>query len=136
MTPKPPKLIPKRPVRRGFMTIAAGFQFNRGVLLCADTQYTGGSIKFFQSKLYQSSGTNGSGMERVDAVVAASGSDGYMQAVVSQCEETTIWNFAFREGDEGNAGDKLREKLEDTLCAYYEKHIYKHPHYGYTGGPL
>ena len=46
---RPPKPIPPR---RKPVTIAAGFKFNGGILLCADTEQThGGVLKVSGSKL-------------------------------------------------------------------------------------
>src|ERR1700722_16781927 len=50
--PKPlPGPKPKRPPKRGSMTICAGFNSEYGVVLCADSQETRGSMKFDAPKL-------------------------------------------------------------------------------------
>ena len=116
------------------MTIAAGVQFAGGVLLCADTQYSGGSIKFFDTKLSRYTFTDDEGREQMNAVVAASGTDVYMQSLVRVFEDA-IFRFDFDQ-EQGSPNEALRRNLETALGEFYQKHIFKHPHYGYTSGPF
>jgi 20S proteasome alpha/beta subunit len=136
IAPKPQR-VPIRRQRKGFMTIAAGVQFNGGVLLCADTQYSSQSIKFFDTKILRTSGHD----SRMDdpelhlwsAAIAFSGTDGYMQMAVDQIDNA-LADFGFGP-EEGSTVNNLREKISDVLVEFHKKHIYGHPHYGYMGGP-
>jgi 20S proteasome alpha/beta subunit len=133
--PKPPR---KQRLRKGFMTIAAGFQFNGGVLICADRQYSGPSIKFFETKLsYLDTVEPGSDRrkESLHTVIAMTGTDGYMQTVCEQVQDAIHRAYDNTDADQRSAIVE-REVIEQALAKAYKKHIYPHPHYGYTTGPV
>ncbi len=107
------------------MTIAAGFKFSDGVLLCADTQITyQGIAKVSGTKIlpFEFKG-NGS-----KVVFAFSGSVNYAKGGIKQCVRAISKLSAVS-----------REELENAICdslnAYFQKLIYKHPHYQLVGGP-
>ena len=133
---KPPKplRLDRRRLHRGFMTIAAGFQFNGGVLLCADSQYSGRSIKFFDSKLKELTQHSRDGDEQFRSVIAVSGTDCYLDMAVSACENAMLKVIDADAVDIGEP-DAIRTALSDALCEFHQKQIFKHPHYGYSDGP-
>ncbi len=110
------------------MTIAAGFHFDVGVLVCADTQFSSPSLKFHAPKL---SSTLSLGKKQMHMVFAMSGTDGYMQTAIESCEQALCQVNEDQELDESF----LRETLQKALVAVYGDHFYPHPRYGYTDGP-
>jgi 20S proteasome alpha/beta subunit len=119
------------------MTIAAGFQFNGGVLLCADRQYSSPSIKFFETKISHAShidDRDGKLTEPMQTVIAMSGTDGYMQTVRDQVENALLSAYS-NPNDMQRWATIEREVIEKALIKAYKQHIYPHPHYGYTTGP-
>lgn len=134
MTPKPRHSNrPQRRRRVGYMTIAAGFQFNGGILICADSQFSSPSIKFFDTKLSELHNSDESGTDVVNTVVGMAGTDGYMQMVVDKVEDAI--GLAYLDGELDPSRIKPEDVIEEALVAAYKKHIYPHPHYGYTDGP-
>ena len=135
LVPKPlPPTKRSRQKRIGYMTIAAGFQFNGGILICADRQYSGSSIKFFDTKIIHSSVSvvdSDDVVEPMQTVIAMSGTDGYMQTVADKIEMALA--DACTNAKNGCVNEV--EAIEDALVEAYKKHIYPHPHYGYTTGP-
>lgn len=123
----PPRELTQIP-RGGSMTIAAGFFYKGGILVCADSQFTSPSVKFHAPKL---SSAESFGSKDVNMVFAMSGSHGYMQTAVAACERALYSIDEDKELDE----DFVMATLEDALVSVYEKHFYKHPRYGYTDGP-
>jgi len=121
--------IPKRLQKRKPVTIAAGFKFKDGILVCADTQYTS-SVKFHQSKI--SSATVASDkFDYLEMVFAMSGTDGHMQMAVEVCED------AISRCDVADSGFiyEARDQCASALATLYEKHFFPHKLYGYEGGP-
>ena len=110
------------------MTIAAGFYYDKGILLCADTQFSAPSIKFYQPKL---TSTISVGAKDVHVGFAMSGTDGYMQTAVASCEKALCEVDEVKELNE----HFVREILENALVEVYSKHLYSHPRYGYPDGP-
>jgi 20S proteasome alpha/beta subunit len=109
------------------VTIAAGFKFHPGVLLCADTQHTySGIMKLQESKIKPITFANGG--SRAGFVIAGSVAYGHMavDACVRSIEKIKSKNMTA-------AGFRL--VLEEQLENFYQKHIYPHPHYGRDGGP-
>ena len=136
MTPKPRRLpvIPKRQSKVGFVTIAAGFRFDRGVLVCADTQFSG-SLKHFDTKLNHHIASRLAGEDVMHTVLAMSGTHGYMQMVVADCQ-MALAGLATRPVEDGEIHqDSVRTVLTDVMVNFHEKHVFKHPLYGYAGGP-
>lgn len=114
------------------MTIAAGIQFNGGVLLCADTQFSSPSIKFFDSKIMHYEAYDEDDRQ-VNTVVAMSGTDGYMQMIVRKVEDAVSSAYTA----EAEEWDSVipKDVIESALIEAYNKHVYPHPRYGYVGGP-
>lgn len=113
------------------MTIAAGFRFDRGILVCADTQFSGQAVKFNESKLSLGIAIRPEIDEvSVRSIIAMSGTDGHMQSAVSKCER------ALAEIKPKHLSKAvIRDVLEDALVKFYEKHMYKHKFYQMEGGP-
>jgi 20S proteasome alpha/beta subunit len=65
------------------MTIAAGFWVSDGVLLCADTQYTGG-MRVYENKIF---GLTLSGKGACSVHIALAGHDGTCKMAVEDCFE-------------------------------------------------
>jgi 20S proteasome alpha/beta subunit len=117
------------------MTIAAGFGFQGGVMICADRQFSGASVKLFQTKL---SHLDYIDIDSLDAptlksIFAMSGTDGYMQMAVERCEDALVKLAS----DSSANVDALsvRDALTDALVEVHNKHFFNHPRYGYTDGP-
>jgi 20S proteasome alpha/beta subunit len=127
--PIPFPAIPKRLQKRKPVTIAAGFKFKDGVLVCADTQYTSPSIKLNKSKM--SSALIGSDKVSLEVVFAMSGTDGHMQMAMETCED------AVGKCDIADSGFiyEARNQCADALANLYAKHFYPHKLYEYQGGP-
>ena len=115
------------------MTVAAGFTFGSGVLICADTQFTSSSVKFNATKIVHAS-ASGQDQKEIESVFAMSGTDGHMQTAVSACERAIANDLTDRDPDELGF-DAVKDCLEKALVDVYEKHFFRHKHYGYVGGP-
>lgn len=118
------------------MTIAIGFNFDEGVLLCADTQFTGGSVKIFDSKMFRGSILDLRD-ELMEIAVAMSGTDGYMQLAIEKCY-SALADYAI--GDDGKPSGHIdrfgiRDAISEALIEFYKKHIFEHKLYGYQDGP-
>jgi hypothetical protein len=136
MIPKPQKLIPRRFRHRGFMTIAAGFQFDSGILLCADTQYTGGAIKLFAPKLQSTVIEGLKPRDEVSVAIVFSGTETYMQmaALAVEDEIQQVVDHASLRDEEPNVAE-FRVAIENFLLKFHHKHIYEHPNYKSGIGP-
>jgi 20S proteasome alpha/beta subunit len=125
--PEPRRLpiLPNRILgRKDAMTIAAGFRFADGILLCADTQISYGGIeKVSGTKILPFEFKNGS-----KVVFTFSGTVNYAKGGIKQCVRAISKLTAVS-----------REELENAICdslnEYFQKLIYKHPHYQQAGGP-
>jgi hypothetical protein len=115
------------------MTIAAGLQFDQGVLICADSQFSSPSLKFFDTKLSHHTVSHLGGENILYSILAMSGTDGYMQMAVTECQNA-LCELATRPPDDIHQ-DSIRAVLTKTMVDLHKTHLFKHPHYGYTGGP-
>lgn len=127
MPHKPRSIIPRRKLnwrfKRRYMTIAAGFNFDDGAILCADTKHTGG-MTLYETKLFRREYQNGG-----KSVFAFSGSSYYAKMAVQKCESAIA---------------KLRNRptvadisgaVESALVKVHRTHIDKHPDRNMEGGP-
>ncbi|MGA3318842.1 MAG: hypothetical protein ABSC64_20690 [Candidatus Korobacteraceae bacterium] len=111
------------------MTIAAGLRSNSGVLMCADTQISGGDVNTAQSKLFAFNAP----LAGLNVIVSFAGTVANCRSVIGK-----IYN-SFNSVDpcDGSLDDmKVSERIEEVVRTYHEQHLYKHPHYGYSGGPV
>ena len=117
----------KRLAQANAMTVAAGFRFSDGILLCADTEITHGSeLKEKGTKVFpyrfKKSGNK--------AVFTFSGT----VFPSRQCIQTMTHRIAASSPDKwGNHG--LFAELAQELYDFHHKYIFKHPRYPYGDGP-
>ena len=108
------------------MTIAAGYTFSDGVMLCADTEMSaGGLAKFEGQKIIPIQfGTNREGPL---VAFAITGSVGYAQRAVEMCQAAlrTQWS---RNADAMH-NEAIRNTIEGSLIAFYKKFMYGDPFY-------
>jgi len=95
------------------MTIAAGFSYEGGVLLCADTLYTG-AMKVHQSKIVPFEHNGGF------AAFALAGHEGYAKLAIQACQRSV------RKSQRATSED-VRQAAEDALVSVYSKHIDARP---------
>lgn len=105
------------------MTIAAGFHFDLGILLCADTQYTG-NAKSNQTKITKIR-HHAATLVTVLAgrqMYAARGLELIRRGVTSLPENQL-------------SRGKLQDIIEQSLRELFDKHIYTHPDWGKENAP-
>lgn len=104
--------------KRNPVTIAVGFDYDHGLLLCADTKVTS-NVKEHESKLVHLPSDDGN----CSLTFAMSGEDlNFPRAAISQC-----WAYT-RQINFGTASmEELRRALEFSLGEFYRDHIYNHP---------
>lgn len=109
------------------MTIAAGFRFSDGLLLCADSEIThGAELKTRGSKIFpynlKESGSK--------AVFTFSGD----VALSRLCIQKIVAALA---DDPPNRRSlpMMFDTAVEQIYLFHHKHIYKHPRYGYADGP-
>jgi len=114
---QPPKK--KQPPRKR-VTIAAGFKFDGGVLLCADTKITS-AVKGNETKLlYRSYGLG----ECATAFGVAAADFDFAKAAVESCQNTIAsFNFA----DARVTIEAVREAIRVSLVNFYGDHIFPQP---------
>lgn len=96
------------------MTIAIGFLYEKGVLLCADSQFTIGSMKMDGMKLGKFDADWGT------VVATFSGNVDYASAAFQRCQRE-LENFR-------GEVDPV-PVIERTLAKFYRKHVFGHPLY-------
>ena len=117
MTFRQPCVVQKRrPLADAPMTIAAGFLFNGGLLLCSDTQYTG-HIKLMGSKILPHEYSDGS-----KSAFITVGHRMYSRMTV-QLLEYSIEDLAPSE----RSLSKIHTALVAGIQGLYKGHIFKHP---------
>jgi 20S proteasome alpha/beta subunit len=106
------------------MTVAAGFRFAGGVLLCADTEITGAKLKTRGTKIfpYEFSRSKNKIIFTFSGDVASS----------KMCIQQIARSVAASPDD---TEDKVFAILASQLHDFHDKYIFKHPHYGYSTGP-
>lgn len=108
------------------MTIAAGFRYADGVLLCADSEYSHSNLKLPGRKIFGLNFPN----RKMDMWVAIAGN------VRVACSALRHVERAIRKLPEGSMDETaLIVFLEAELEKYHQQHMYKHPLYRYEGGP-
>jgi len=114
----------KRLARNNAVTIAAGFRFNTGIILCADTQYSG-AAKTFETKLFQIR------HRAASLVLALSGRYVFAKRAVERMEANIV---AIPE-DHLSKG-KMQDAVEAALRFVYDNHVYTHPDWGTDDAPI
>jgi hypothetical protein len=110
--PKPPSK-PKRLPKRGSMTICAGFKSNYGVVLCADSQETRGSMKFDAPKLVIKPSV-GTPEDTVRMLFAGAGDGPFIDKLVDR-----MWHAAKR-GPNTNI-DEVISRIEDASIEWHQR---------------
>jgi 20S proteasome alpha/beta subunit len=112
----------QRPIQRPRLTIAAGFRFGDGVLVCADTQVTTpGYMKQSASKIvpidFQSNGGS-------KALFTITGSVPFAHMAIEHCRRA----LAAHPPQQMTTADMMIS-IEDTLQGFFEDHLFRHPNY-------
>jgi hypothetical protein len=104
------------------VTIAAGFRFQKGALLCADTKYTG-QMALYDTKLFHKEYPNGS-----SSIIAIAGNSSYAKMAVRKCEAKV-------RALSSPTLDQMVDAIELALLEIHAQHIDRHPDRNLTGGP-
>lgn len=109
------------------MTIAAGFTFQHGVVICADTQMTGATTKYPESKIFPITfgGPENPGPK---IIFAYAGTEPHARRAFGNCRIALSKMHSQHPGDMDNEG--IRVCIEKTLADFYRKYLFKHPLYG------
>lgn len=108
------------------MTIAAGFKCQDSVILCTDLEITYPTLKLPEKKIFPLNVPN----REMNIAFATAGTFNYAKSAFQFIKKSLL------ELSKGTFDTtSLQVFLEDQLCMFHEKHIYKHPRYGYTDGP-
>jgi 20S proteasome alpha/beta subunit len=109
------------------MTIAMGFKFAEGILLCADTQHTyEGLMKTHRTKVYfYDFPNNGS-----KVAFAFAGSVEYAKTAIQRLSKG-IESIGKGEMDI----NAVRDDTQKILEGIYSRNVFPHPQFGYGGGP-
>jgi 20S proteasome alpha/beta subunit len=105
------------------VTIAAGFRFDKGILLCADTQYSA-AHKTEGTKIFPVS----YGSARL--VIALTGREAYARRAIEQIQRELQ-----DVGTDELTKDNLQDAIEKALRVIFETNIFSHPHYGTPDSP-
>src|SRR5579864_2414280 len=104
------------------MTIAAGFRFADGLLLCADTQITHASyMKLSNSKIIPINFASNGGSK---AVFAITGSVPYCHMAVEHCRRELASNQP-----EKMSSSEMMMSIEEALEGFCQDHLWKHPQF-------
>ena len=115
------------------MTIAVGFCFQNGVLICADTEMTDSAAKYASPKIFPYAFGGGQGRKPTQVVFAITGSLSRATRAVELCARALSTMQRKCPLEMNNEG--IQNCLEETLRAFHEKHIFPHPHYGSDDAP-
>lgn len=115
---------PRRLPERKPMTIAIGFRFNKGFLVCSDSMYTIGTMKTTGKKIFRAT----VGDERLVFGIAGSVPHGKMFI------EKAVPRLATIPSTE-RTKKTMRVRLENALLHFYQKHMFPHPFFQREGGP-
>jgi 20S proteasome alpha/beta subunit len=103
------------------MTIAAGFRVEDGVLLCADTMYTG-AMKIHQQKIFPVSFRDGGGEHPEHFVFALAGNEAYAKTAIDKCTEALT-----DLGPEKRTLRNVKKELRSVMKLIYDTYIYSRP---------
>jgi len=129
-------MIPRRPLQRitkirrltrsKAVTIAAGFNFADGVMVCADTEMTeGGLAKYHEQKIFPIE-FGGAGKGPILAF-AITGLAGQAKRAVEFCQ-VAIRQHHLRDST-NMSNEVIRDIIEGALLSFYKKFVFCHPHY-------
>lgn len=100
------------------VTIAAGFSFSEGVILCTDTKHTySGAMKLQSPKIFKKEYSSG-----VKTAFCIVGTVRYCKMIVQKCEGA----IATLEQDKCSKVE-VKTVIETILLNTFQEHIYKHP---------
>jgi 20S proteasome alpha/beta subunit len=109
------------------MTIAAGFHFADGLLLCADTQITQASyMKLHNSKIVAIDFASNGGSK---AIFALTGSVPYCHMAIEHCRRELASNPPNK-----MSSSEMMISIEEALEGFCQDHLYKHP--GFERGEI
>src|SRR5712692_2914878 len=107
-----------RPRWRESMTIAAGFNWDKGIVLCADTKHSG-SYKLDATKIFTQRYNNGAASAFVYA-----GNMRYCRMAIESFE-SSIASLTARQA----TLPMMRGLVEGALLKAHTEHIYRHPRF-------
>jgi 20S proteasome alpha/beta subunit len=135
MRPPPPRPAPHPPGlkhrrlkrRKKAVTIAAGFKFKGGIMLCADSQFNhGGTLKTSGKKIF----IRYFKKPKASIAFAIAGSVAHAQKAIRKiCERINTIDSPTV------AADSLVTAIEAALEPFYKDHIRTHPDYQKSDGP-
>ncbi|HEU5415455.1 MAG TPA: hypothetical protein VFW31_16935 [Candidatus Angelobacter sp.] len=108
------------------MTIAAGFRCQEDIILCTDNEFTYQTLKLPGQKIFPLNVPN----REMNMAFAIAGTVNFARSAFQFIKRNIL---ALPSGTFDEIS--LQVFLEDQLCQFHEKHIFKHPRYGYTDGP-
>ena len=124
--PSRPLRKPKRVDRRESVTIAAGFKFKDGILLCADTQHTYSAVMKLQgTKIYQFHFPL-AGNSQAAFVVA--GRVSYAKMAIAEMDRALA---AIK--PKKMTKESMRVAIEGVLVRIYREHIWNRPDFSHNG---
>ena len=97
------------------VTITAGFRVDDGILLCADTMYTGG-MKFYETKIFKTEIKGGT----VAFVLA--GSQDYGLMAIQNCQKALL-----KSGPKLRSMDDIQDLISSTLMLLFKQHTEMQP---------
>jgi 20S proteasome alpha/beta subunit len=104
------------------MTIAAGFNFDKGVLLCADTKHSG-DMALYESKISTHEYASGA-----KSAIVFSGSTKYSRMTIRKIENSLSKLSQ-------PSLDEMEKAIEKILLQVHKDHIFKHPDRTKWDGP-
>jgi hypothetical protein len=109
-------------VGRETVTIAAGFRFDNGALLCADTKYVG-AMALYNPKLFPKAYNSGAA-----SIFAVVGNSAFSRMAVDKCEAALA-----QLSDPSQS--KMAAVIESVLLKVHKQHVFPHPDRNLEGGP-
>jgi 20S proteasome alpha/beta subunit len=104
------------------VTIAAGFNFDKGILLCADTRHVGG-MTLHDSKIFPTEYPSGA-----KSVIAFAGNVPFARMAIQE----SAARLARLKSPTKSA---MLDAIEIVLLRIHRRHIFKHPDRQWAGGP-
>ncbi|MGH9796317.1 MAG: hypothetical protein ACRD5G_16235, partial [Candidatus Acidiferrales bacterium] len=102
------------------MTIASAFKFRGGVLLCADTRFSTGTMRQHGKKILRF--RIGDGPTESKIAFAISGNVDYARMAADKCVSVLT---ALPVGERNKI--QAKSKIEEVLLSVYRDHVYPHP---------
>jgi 20S proteasome alpha/beta subunit len=110
------------------MTIAAGFQCQGGLLICADTLVSGGDVNIAEKKIYAFNIPN----MNANAVFSFAGTVPHCRSAINKIYHALN---ALPQSESPLTDLMVNGIIEDVITQYYQQHLFKHPRFGYADGP-